>query len=1228
VEKQQPMLQAKEKVMKNEQRLPAPRTPEVMGVLPEVEPASLMEQLGFIQSVLPEAMLGFLERRQLEQMRSSSILTAPSQGSAELLFQRIAGIGREVGTQDRITDMVSALCACQAPGQTLAWFVHSDGKTAQFLAGARAQPGYPHPLIEYAERIGSALRAAHPGLRFGDIGHLREVAPTLYEFLKQSHDTVVGTVTGIPAVGNTLASSTIERLFEAAAGRRFCLIVAAESVDRADIEDRIAHCRRLKDEIHVYVSSTLAKGEQETESKSPPMSQRARVVPTAIATLASGLAAAAGLAGHPELSYVFMGLGSLLTQQEFMRAREAAEHVSKGYTHTATLNLTNSTAEACEHILEQYISRLLRARNAGWWNVAVHIVAQDASTLRTVEAVLRGLYVGGHEAHEPFRLYTYDPAWQGQARRLAAGAVIPRFELSTPGFADGKRFDRQFDLLGTCLHSEELALLMALPHRHIPGLAVRSVPRFSLTMPEPTQVSVHLGNVMDHAGRELGGVYLDQQTLAHHVLVAGMPGKGKTTTCKQILLQARTIVNDVPFLVIESVKHEYRELAGMEDLKDDLQVYSIGDASGLPLRLNPLQIVPGYSLETHIDHIKTVLLASFDQFGGLAPVVVDALREAYADRGWNIAESRNPYLLDADLLDDVAALTPTLEDVYHHVERIMQRKGYVGEIYGNMKAAIESRFGSLLQGNRGTVLNTRRSTRLEDLFTKPVVIEIEGFGDDDDKAVITGMLLVLLWEYAVVRHRGSTPGSQKILRHLTLIEEAHRLLRAVPRGLREGMSNPRGQVVEMIANMLLEMRALGEGFIIADQSPATLAPEVLAATGTKIAHCLDAMVERDAMGIAMGLDDLPERHYMDDLETGVALVRVGTAPVALVKVAEVAVEQGPSGWPLWKGVFDERILAKSAGCRACPQKCEFYSDGAPLGRLTSNAIAQGDIARERRPMLRLAPFFSSLLLGDLETACGAYHAWYIWLDGHAIVPVARSQGDETRSVGIRFCTSINLAHAWLSAALPRLTTRDGVMLPTPLCHVQTERICGALSQPLWRLASTPIAQLAPAALSEAAQTLFQGMLGMFRVSTREDLPAKLAEHFQLPPLMYDEIIQLLTAAGHSTSDVLVNVVDPVVASVAQLLSSWDTRPTGGRQNFRGPRPDALTDSTQPLPAFLLEGLGFAEPTARMIVAAVLYYVARVESAKLWGDSGMLGGDDRRSNALSRVALIGFRGRGI
>jgi hypothetical protein len=92
-----------------------------------------------------------------------------------------------------------------------------------------------------------------------------------------------------------------------------------------------------------------------------------------------------------------------------------------------------------------------------------------------------------------------------------------------------------------------------------------------------------------------------------------------------------------------------------------------------------------------------------------------------------------------------------------------------------------------------------------------------------------------------------------------LIEEAHRLLTAVPTHGALEVANPRGRAVETFCHLLAELRAFGEGIVVAEQIPAKLAPDVIKNTTVKIVHRLGANDDRRLLGGTMNLDAAQEK---------------------------------------------------------------------------------------------------------------------------------------------------------------------------------------------------------------------------------------------------------------------------------------------------------------------------------------------------------------------------------
>ena len=97
-------------------------------------------------------------------------------------------------------------------------------------------------------------------------------------------------------------------------------------------------------------------------------------------------------------------------------------------------------------------------------------------------------------------------------------------------------------------------------------------------------------------------------------------------------------------------------------------------------------------------------------------------------------------------------------------------------------------------------------------------VELETLKSAEDKALIMGFILSRLSAVIRQKHRENDK-----YRHITLVEEAHRLLSKVE----YGDSGSKKGAVETFTDLLAEVRKYGEGLIIVDQIPNKLAPEVM-----------------------------------------------------------------------------------------------------------------------------------------------------------------------------------------------------------------------------------------------------------------------------------------------------------------------------------------------------------------------------------------------------------------
>ncbi|MCX6021218.1 MAG: DUF87 domain-containing protein, partial [Chloroflexi bacterium] len=407
---------------------------------------------------------------------------------------------------------------------------------------------------------------------------------------------------------------------------------------------------------------------------------------------------------------------------------------------------------------------------------------------------------------------------------------------------------------------------------------------------------------------------------ARHTLVAGTNGSGKTTTCQHIL--SELWAKGIPFLVIEPAKTEYRTLL-RSSFGAELRVFTLGDESVSPFRLNPLELLPGVRVEAHIGAVRACLEAALPSFGVLPLLIEESLHAVYQQNGWE--------LTDRGRTDDNRPM-PTLGDLYFEIIRAAEQKGWSDKTLQDIRAAAAGRIGSLLRGSKGRMLNTRRSLPFADIMTRPTVLELEAL-NDDEKALVMLFLLTHLREYCRTTRQSSA------LQHVTLIEEAHRVMEATPHaGNREISADTRAAAVGMVSATLSEIRASGEGLIIAEQIPGRLAEDALKNTNLKIIHRLPGRDDREAVGGAMNLSQ-EQQDFVGKLAPGQAALSLPDFErPAFISVPNVRHSQGlpervsDDAVEEHMAAYREARKAESlpfAGCAFCRRVCSYRDRVGP-----------------------------------------------------------------------------------------------------------------------------------------------------------------------------------------------------------------------------------------------------------------------------------------------------------
>jgi len=425
--------------------------------------------------------------------------------------------------------------------------------------------------------------------------------------------------------------------------------------------------------------------------------------------------------------------------------------------------------------------------------------------------------------------------------------------------------------LGNWYSPNELGLIAGLPEKEVVGLALNEEVEFGLNtkIPDKDGEIISLGNLVQSGNEIDTKVYLEKSALNKHIFITGVTGTGKTTTCQKLLLES-----NLPFLVIEPAKTEYRIL--MNNSKtEDILIFTLGNDKVAPFRLNPFEFFEGESITSRVDMLKAAMEASFDMEAAIPQIIESAMYSCYEDYGWNIDTDENEKFENA--YDEGVYSFPTLEDLLNKVETEVTKHNFDDRLKKDYIGSITARLQGLLVGSKGQMLNSRRSIDFRELIEKKVVLEIEGIKNGTEKSLIMGFILTNLCEALRAKYN-----KDKHFKHITLIEEAHRLLSKYTAGDSLNKKNS----VETFADMLAEVRKYGESLIIADQIPNKMTPEVLKNTNTKIVHKIFAEDDKEAIGNTISLSK-EQKDFLSSLPTGRAIV----FSQSWTKAVQVQIEQ-------------------------------------------------------------------------------------------------------------------------------------------------------------------------------------------------------------------------------------------------------------------------------------------------------------------------------------------------
>ena len=870
----------------------------------------------------------YLQNIDNSDLSAFSMAVSPVSLNGVASWIEVKQVGKPIdnSAESCFTAIQKILYSCFLPKELqLLFLIKGDGVTNRLYLGLRA-PGKAAPAKSTVKNLNEFIKGIWPGLQTEVVTESEESIAKFKSDVSTDKLEYVYALTGIPSMDSqykTVYPATIDKLIAGLnKSRNFAYLVVADPIPTEEAEAMLYQCREMNGQAESLKSINVTEGVTEgtstnvstshtdgtSTSHSVSISKRdfsklgkaamgvtglglaASVFPAAGAVL-EGVAettgaiasAAASLMGYGMVANVITGLMPQKTTSD-TESTSSSNTTSQSYgtseskSQSISRNVVNKHVEAVSESLYFHSQRIANGKATGLWRVGTYLMAEKESELKGAALQLRSILSGQETIFEPIRIHNItqilDVTRSGKSmKELTLGQMMAP-AISILGHS-GKPFNHplgaQYSELKSVLTTKELSYLINFPLHSVPGISVvDSSPEFSLNQQKEIEGSKYatFGKLL-FGGGETGIEYkLPLDNLSRHTLLCGINGSGKTNTVQSIL----NGIGNLPFLVIEPAKTEYVDWAieyNKSHKDNQIDIYIPGCKkykSGyepMPLKINPFEVVwlengQDPNVLTHIDRLKSTFAAAFPMYDVLPILMEDLIYSLYQNKSTDWLRTTPQF---------GKTLPPTLNAMKLNVEPVIKSMRYEERIEKNMQACLNTRINSLMRGWKGEMLNTLKSTPWNDLFEKPVIINLSYVGDDSDKAFFMALILQFLYEYkAAIAEVGRVNFNDNTCKHLTIIEEAHRVMAKC-----DNPEMPQYKSAMMFSNMLSEIRAYGEGLLLVDQVPTRLIPDAIKNTNLKICHRLVSEDDCKAIGESMSLSD-EQRKVISKLMTGQCIV--------------------------------------------------------------------------------------------------------------------------------------------------------------------------------------------------------------------------------------------------------------------------------------------------------------------------------------------------------------------
>lgn len=852
----------------------------------------------------------YLNRTYLENFSAAPIVPA-SKNVLDISMLRIIEISKLVFDESEkfIDKLMSVYSALHSLNSAVALIIDSDGDKVRFYVGVRSDvnTSIAGAVLE------STLKGNFPGIAFDSLDVCQ--ARCLMESVKNNGIKSLASVSMVPSVREKNFEMEefvqgMEKFIDTMSGKNYTLVSLATPLDPSVTQKRKHGYEELCSALSPYAKLSVAYGENESlavnESLSASFSKSVNTSVSNSNTQSTSRSSGTnysrnssnnfgggfsdggwsanwgGSSGYSSGSFDSYTSGNSFTQSfSDSEGSSTTEGTTKGTTETKgtsktiTLNYENKGVSILMERAQLQLERFKTCESFGMWEFCSYFMSKDVHTTALAGNAYKALMTGHESNVESAHLNIWSLNQIDSIQKIVdyiLHFVHPQAEM--PSFEGG--YSKQLVTPTNLVSGHELPLVMGLPKKSVSGLAVVEMAEFGRSVVYENQSplrKIDFGNIYHMGVVEKPRVKMDLDLLASHCFITGSSGSGKSYATYQLL--ESVLKHEVKIMVIEPAKGEYKQvfggLKGVKIFTTDPNAYRI-------LKINPFQFPENIHLLSHIEQLLQIFNASWPLYAAMPAILKQAVVDAYIKCGWDVQNS----IWIKGISDHKY---PVFADVLEILPELINKSDYSSDSKGDYKGALVTRVQSMTVGINGVIF--KNSEGIDDtlLFDSNVIIDLSELGSDEAIALIMGVLIMKLNEHRKSQRKANRKSAlNSRLQHVTVLEEAHNLLKRTSKDQNQEGANMVGKSVEMISNSIKEMRTYGEGFIIIDQSPMAVDTSAIENTATKIIMNTPAKDACEELGSALALNKT-QTNELSRLNVGVAAVfQKGWLSPVLMKV--------------------------------------------------------------------------------------------------------------------------------------------------------------------------------------------------------------------------------------------------------------------------------------------------------------------------------------------------------